>query len=187
MRDDCARVTPSDDSQRPKRRRAQRRPGGEGPGGGEPGILSKLPSTRPQRPSARRVAAKRASGAGAKPASSAATKPKSRSAGAKPAADAGAKPATRPAARRAAASGAKRAAGVSTKPAPSRRSQPVEPPVPPQGFETEGEITPGVPVDPPSGHELAASAVDLLGELAQAGLVSGGRLLKDALARLPGL
>jgi hypothetical protein len=162
MRDDCARVTPAGDSERPKRRPAKSRTGVAGAGGEKRGVLSNLPSTRPQRPSARRAAAKRAGSAAAKPA-------------------------TRPAAKRAAGSAAKRAASVSTKPAPSRRSQPVEPLVPPQGFETEGEITPGVPVDPPSGHELAASAVDLLGELAQAGLASGGRLLKDALARLPGL
>ncbi|HEY7831702.1 MAG TPA: hypothetical protein VIC06_14160 [Solirubrobacteraceae bacterium] len=40
------------------------------------------------------------------------------------------------------------------------------------------------PVQPPGGAELAASVVELIGELAQTGLTSGGRLLKDALSRL---
>lgn len=61
------------------------------------------------------------------------------------------------------------------------------PPVPPQGFEAESEIEPGVPVAPPSGSELAGAVVELVGELAQAGLTGGGRLLRDALSRLPGV
>jgi hypothetical protein len=64
---------------------------------------------------------------------------------------------------------------------------PQEPPVPRQGFEAEGEIAPGVSVQPPSGSELATSVVELIGELAQSGLATGGRLLKDTIARLPGL
>ena len=70
---------------------------------------------------------------------------------------------------------------------PRRRPQPIEPAVPPQGFETEAEIAPGVPLEPPSRPELAASVAELLGELAQSGLATGGRLLKDALGRLPGV
>jgi hypothetical protein len=65
--------------------------------------------------------------------------------------------------------------------------EPPQPPVPPQGFETETEIEPGASVQPPSRPELAASVAELLGELAQSGLTTGGRLLKDALARLPGI
>jgi hypothetical protein len=42
-------------------------------------------------------------------------------------------------------------------------------------------------VQPPSRPELAASVAELLGELAQTGLATGGRLLKDALGRLPGV
>jgi hypothetical protein len=60
-----------------------------------------------------------------------------------------------------------------------------EPPIPRQGFEADTE--PGIPVQPPSSSELAASVVELVGELAQAGLSTGGRLLKDALTRLPGI
>jgi hypothetical protein len=63
---------------------------------------------------------------------------------------------------------------------------PDEPPVPRQGFETEDAIEPGRSVQPPSGPELAASVVQLVGELAEAGLSAGGRALKDALTRLTG-
>ena len=41
-------------------------------------------------------------------------------------------------------------------------------------------------MQPPSGPELAASVAELFGELAQAGLSTGGRLVKDALRRLSG-
>ncbi len=166
-------MTPSGDSKRPKsppgpgkrpgsagtkaaRRSTERRtrseqPTGGSPIGGEPGVFSSLPSTRPQRPSARRAAAKRAAAEGVKQA----------------------KPA-----------GAKRSAR--TPPKPPLPPPPVEPPVPRQGFESEVDIEPGAPVQPPSRPELAASVAELLGELAQSGLTTGGRLLKDALGRLPG-
>jgi len=45
-------------------------------------------------------------------------------------------------------------------------------------------VEPGKTVQPPGSAELAASVVELIGELAQSGLTSGGRLLKDALSRL---
>jgi hypothetical protein len=41
------------------------------------------------------------------------------------------------------------------------------------------------PVHPPGGAELVASAAEIIGELAKAGLSTGERLLKDALSRLP--
>jgi hypothetical protein len=113
-------------------------------------VLSSLPSTRPQRPSARRAAARRIA-AGA-----------DRGAEAKPAVKTRAKRAKR---------------------TPPKSS---EPPVPRQGFEAEGEIEPGSSVQPPSGADLAVSAVEILGELAQTALSTGERLLKDALARLSG-
>jgi hypothetical protein len=147
---------------KPARRRAARASGARRPSGAEdpreqPGVLSNLPSTRPQRPSARRAAAKRAA------AEPSAAKPTT----AKPA-----KPlATKPERRR-----AKRA----TLP-------PAEPPIPRQGFESEDAIEPGTPVQPPSRPELAASVAELLGELAQTGLATGGRLLRDALGRLRGV
>jgi hypothetical protein len=58
--------------------------------------------------------------------------------------------------------------------------------VPRQGFEAEETIEMGQPVQPPSGGELAASVVELVGELAQTGLSAGGRVLRDALTRLSG-
>lgn len=78
----------------------------------------------------------------------------------------------RPSARRnAARSGAARA-----------RAEPER--APPQGFEAQSDVEPGQSVQPPGSAELAASVVELVGELAQSGLTSGGKLLKDALARL---
>jgi len=58
-------------------------------------------------------------------------------------------------------------------------------PVPRQGFECESERVSG-PVSPPGGLELVASAAEVLGELAKAGLGGTERLLRDVLSRLPG-
>jgi hypothetical protein len=120
----------------------------------EPGVLSSLPSTRPQRPSARRAAARQSAAAKAE---RVAAKPKRN---------------TRP------------------KPKPTAKPlvapKPAEPPVPRQGFESEETIEMGQPVQPPSSSELAASMVELVGELAQTGLSAGGRVLRDALTRLAG-
>ncbi len=133
MRDDGDRMTPPSATDRPER--------------DNPGVLGSLPSTRPQRPSARRAKARAKRGT---------TTPT--------------EPATNARPRRAA------------KPKP----KPVEPPVPPQGFEAEEQIEPGRAVQPPSNTELAASVAELFGELAQAGLSTGERLVKDALRRLTG-
>jgi hypothetical protein len=57
-------------------------------------------------------------------------------------------------------------------------------PTPRQGFETEGDPVSG-PVQPPGRVDLLSSAAELAGELTKSGLASGGRLLKDLLARLP--
>jgi len=58
-------------------------------------------------------------------------------------------------------------------------------PAPRQGFEAEPDSL-GRPVQPPGGTELAASAAELAGELAKAGVTTGARLVKDLLSRLPG-
>lgn len=58
--------------------------------------------------------------------------------------------------------------------------------MPPQGFEAEEQIEPGRAVQPPSNTELATSVAELFGELAQAGVSAGERLVKDALRRLSG-
>jgi hypothetical protein len=57
-------------------------------------------------------------------------------------------------------------------------------PAPRQGFECEGERTSGS-VHPPGGAELVASAAEIVGEIAKAGILTGERLLKDVLSRLP--
>jgi hypothetical protein len=56
--------------------------------------------------------------------------------------------------------------------------------VPRQGFESESDIASGS-VQPPGAAELVASAAEVVGELAKAGLSAGERLLKDLVARLP--
>lgn len=101
----------------------------------------------------------------------------------------------RPSARRDAAR-SKAAAKPKPKPTPKPKPKPTpkpgraaraetEPPrAPRQGFEAESDVETGKTVQPPGGVELAASVVELLGDLAQSGLNSGARLLKDAL-RLP--
>jgi hypothetical protein len=100
----------------------------------------------------------------------------------------GSLPKTRPqraSARRSAARGKAAAKPKPAAPKPATRKAKAEPPrAPRQGFEAEDDVETGKPVQPPGGIELAASVVELAGELAQSGLSSGGRLLKDALSRL---
>jgi hypothetical protein len=116
--------------------------------------MGKLPKTRPQRPSARRNAAQ--------------SKIAGKAGVAAGAAEAGAP-----------------ASPSRAKTKPKRSAAKAEPPrAPRQGFEAESDVEPGKTVQPPGGAELAASVVELLGELAQSGLTSGGKLLKDALSRL---
>ncbi len=64
-------------------------------------------------------------------------------------------------------------------------SRPKREAAPRQGFEADSESMTGS-LQPPGGVELVASAAEIVGELAKAGLSTGERLLKDALARLPG-
>jgi hypothetical protein len=84
----------------------------------------------------------------------------------------------RRAAARKTASARRRAAQGAQEPAAKRDAAPK------QGFESDGENMSG-PVQPPGGTELVASAVELVGELAKAGLSTGERVLKDVLSRLP--
>jgi hypothetical protein len=189
MRDDARRVTPPDENERPKaagKRPAQarsktartataragrsQRPA-EVPSTGEHGILSSLPSTRPQRPSARRAAAKRAAA------------PPRRAAEQRAPAARDAQPAAKRATRAPRSTAKRRAAKRPVEDA----APPPESPIPRQGFEAEDEIEQGTPVHPPTGPELATAMIELFGELAQSGLATSGRLLRDALDRLPGL
>ncbi len=55
---------------------------------------------------------------------------------------------------------------------------------PRQGFEADGAGASG-PVQPPGAGELVASAAEMVGDLAKAGLSASERLLRDALSRLP--
>jgi len=145
-------------------------------------VLSSLPSTRPQRPSARRAAARQSAAARAERASTPApkggeAKPKRKTSPARTAQPRAERAATKP----------KRAARTHPKPTAKPRVTPkAEPAVPRQGFESEDTIEMGQPVQPPSSSELAASMVELVGELAQTGLSAGGRVLRDALTRLAG-
>ena len=170
----------------------------------EGGVLANLPRTRPQRSSARRAAARGSVAAPArarKPTRAKASKPtaaKGRSdtrAHAKTAATTTEKRTVEPVTQSSASASAKAAAprpssAVRTKrarsathAAPPRPSAPPQEPAPAQGFECEGE-TDGA-VQPPGGAELIASAAEIVGELAKAGLSTGERLLKDVFSRLP--
>lgn len=159
------------------------------------GVLTKLPRTRPQRSSARRAAARDSTTAPArtrKPANGkrTATKPPSAvasapqapaTADAAPDSSAEAKPrvrATRPAA------ATKRSTVPRRTTQRKSRSQAPEEAAPRQGFECDGE-TSGGSVPPPGGAELVATAAEIVGELAKAGLSTGERLFKDVLSRLP--
>ncbi len=53
-----------------------------------------------------------------------------------------------------------------------------------QGYESE-EDSLNRPIQPPGGAELVASVAELAGELAKAGVNTGGRVLRDVLSRLP--
>jgi hypothetical protein len=148
-------------------------------------VLSSLPSARPQRPSARRAAA-RQQGRRTAPTTAPATDRPLVGATVTDAVMAPQRTSETPDA----SNGAKRARrGKAKSKADAKPTTPgaQAPAIPPQGFEAESEIEPGVPVAPPSGQELAGAVVELVGELAQAGLASGGRLLRDALGRLPGV
>jgi hypothetical protein len=123
------------------------------------GVLAGLPSTRPQRLSARRVATR-------------ARTPRETTARALP---------------RKAAAGAARTAKKPQK-APKRtspRAASERERAPRQGFEAEPDSLDG-PVAPPGGAELVASAAELAGELAKTGVGAGARLVRDLLSRLPG-
>jgi hypothetical protein len=161
----CAMSVPKDS----ERRRSTAPNAAAGASSEGQGVLSNLPRTRPQRSSPRRAAARAAEAAAraGAPGAGAAQSAPARSNGH---AGAPARKATPRAPKRSSSSAAKPAATVE--------------PAPRQGFECEGERL-GGSVHPPGGAELVASAVEIVGELAKAGLSSGERLFKDVLSRLP--
>jgi hypothetical protein len=166
------------------------------------GVLANLPRARPQRSSARRLAARERNGSSTavreqRPTTSSPSAAASKTAGetrrrAKAKAKASGAPAGSPAAKGASATGrasAPRARGAK-RPAGSdagrkrTRAAAAQEPAPRQGFESESE-TPTGSLQPPGGVELVASAAELVGELAKAGLSRSERLLKDVVSRLP--
>jgi hypothetical protein len=167
-----------------------------------PGVLSNLPRTRPQRSTPRRAAARRtnaaAESAGSAPAATnghqSATPGQDATAAPKGSTRTGVRAAAKAPAKNSAKTGARGSAkAAAPKPAGRRRPRAttartaapiVTEPVPRQGFESESERTGGA-VHPPGGAELVASAVEIVGELAKAGLSTGERVLKDVLSRLP--
>lgn len=168
------------------------------------GVLATLPRTRPQRPSARRAAARRkaeseasataratadaettgsaeARGKHSREKDSRKKEPTRARASHRQNEQSAAEPATAPRARARAKAKAKSGAK------PKRRLTTVKPPepaVPKQGYEPEEEVELGKSVSPPSGLELVESLAAVLGELAGGSLSAGGRLLKDALSGL---
>jgi hypothetical protein len=132
------------------------------------GVLANLPRTRPQRSSPRRAAARKANAT-----NSSVEQPRGSSTSAPPKTIA---PRQGP-----------RRASKPRSPSASRSptgASPAQEAVPRQGFECETERTSGS-VQPPGGAELMASAAEIIGELAKAGVSTGERLLKDVLSRLP--
>ena len=142
------------------------------------GVLANLPRTRPQRSSARRDAARarrpRCASAHRRRRTQATPAAAQRQATAEAKRPTSATKAERPAAKK----------RPSTPPKSKATAKRLQEPAPRQGFESEGDRASG-PVQPPGGVELVASAAELVGELAKAGLSTGERLLKDCLSRLP--
>lgn len=135
------------------------------------GVLANLPRTRPQRSSARRTAAR----------ASTAAKPAAETRRAKASAPKGSHPpgaATKPSKPPRTEKRKRRA------PTAKRPSIPLEDPAPRQGFESDGESA-TASVQPPGGPELIATAAEIVGELAKAGLSTSERLVKDVISRLP--
>jgi hypothetical protein len=134
------------------------------------GVLANLPRTRPQRSSRRRAAAREATNEAAAPAGdgdrSEIAQPKRKTA-----------KAPTPKAKAPAARGGRTAER-------SKDSARGKDSVPRQGFDSERDAASGS-VQPPGAPELLASAAEIVGELAKAGLSAGERVLKDLLDRLP--
>jgi hypothetical protein len=159
------------------------------------GVLANLPRARPQRDTPRRAAARERAAApdpgppaavesGEAPAGSAGAAPSAPRGGG---AASGAGKRAGAAKRRSTAAGGKGRAGAKprAKPTTRRARRPLEEPVPRQGFASDDERARG-PVQPPGGPELLASAAEIVGELAKAGVGAGERLVRDLLSRLPG-
>ena len=141
-------------------------------------MLANLPRTRPQRASARRAAARNAGGQG-----SATGNGNGRAARRTPqTGGAFRRRRGRPAPRQDEETPKTRAG---RKRAEARESEagPQADDVPRQGFESVEERATG-PVQPPGGAELVGTAVEVVSELAKAGISGGERVVRDLLGRL---
>jgi hypothetical protein len=135
------------------------------------GVLGNLPATRPSRLGGeRRGATTRSS----RPAAAASAKTA-----------AAAKPAAAKSARPAAAKPAKTSRPKATKPKVRtlEGTAPKPPSAPPAGWQTPGED--GHKSGRPGATEIASTAVQAAGEIAQLGFTVGGQLLKRAAGRIP--
>jgi hypothetical protein len=137
------------------------------------GVLANLPRTRPQRASARRAAAR---SAGAQDAAAGNGNGRAASAPRKPAARSGARAA------QSEETPVPRRAKARPKPAKTKRARKQDD-VPRQGYESVEERATG-PVQPPGGAELVGTAVEVVSELAKAGISGGERVVRDLLGRL---
>lgn len=155
----------------------------------EGGVLANLPRTRPQRSSPRRAAARSAAGAANGASGPQASRDPSAKTDAKPAE----KTVGRTAGKASAGTGGESSAAASRggvasakrRPSGPRKQAPTpEDAAPRQGFECDSETASGS-VQPPGSAELMATAAEIVGELAKAGLSTGERLLKDVVSRLP--
>jgi hypothetical protein len=146
------------------------------------GVLANLPRTRPQRSTPRRTAARKATAADAR-ASATPARSNGRAPAARAQAETSAPAATAPRKPKAVRKSSSKPRARSAQRRPPATA-PVAEPAPVQGFESETDRAHG-PVHPPGGAELVASAAEIIGELAKAGLSTGERLLKDVLSHLP--
>jgi hypothetical protein len=144
------------------------------------GVLSSLPHTRPQRSSARRVAAREAAAGARKGGSPRAARGRSGSPGRSKANAAAARKQKSPGKPKAVRPSAARQRASQSRGASATRVEAV----PRQGYASDGDRVSG-PVSPPGGPEFLATAAEIVGELAKAGAAGGERLLRDALSRLP--
>lgn len=163
----------------------------------EQGVLANLPRTRPQRTSRRRAAARNATAgraggdAGPPSGSDGSRRPKQSADSGAGHAGAGGRAATRSATGKSGRTTAERTrapasarASVRRRPSAPKRRDSSPGAAPRQGFECDGDAASG-PVQPPGAAELVASAAEIVGELAKAGLSRGESLLKDVVSRLP--
>ncbi|HTY95992.1 MAG TPA: hypothetical protein VMB91_03055 [Solirubrobacteraceae bacterium] len=158
------------------------------------GVLANLPRSRPQRATERRIASRGGRAQGPR-AGKTATRPaaKAGSTTVEGAGDATAAPkrATKPASPRKPRRSTKPRARAAPKAAPPKAATPkaataktAADSAPRQGFESEPSRSSTGPVQPPGGAELVAGAVEIVGEVARAGVSASERVLKDLFSRL---